>query len=60
MTYRGLIGIVTGVMFWVTTEDFTKAAYSTIMFNIISTVIFYYHERLWGLIKWDPRKPASK
>jgi uncharacterized membrane protein len=52
ITYRILIIVSNGILVYFVTEDYEVTAKITASATIISTIIYYLHERLWNKIHW--------
>ncbi|MCV0373013.1 MAG: DUF2061 domain-containing protein [Nitrosarchaeum sp.] len=50
--YRGFTTVVLFAISWIYTGSFVDTSFITIMFNVIATVFYYVHERLWSKSKW--------
>lgn len=52
ITYRVLIVISIFVTTYITTHNLASAVQVTGIAAIIGTIIYYFHERAWSLVKW--------
>lgn len=50
--YRGSITVLLFTLLWFSTNNIYETSFITIIFNVLATIIYYFHERLWGKIKW--------
>ncbi|WP_010189687.1 DUF2061 domain-containing protein [Candidatus Nitrosarchaeum limnium] len=50
--YRGTITLLLFVLLWVFTGDIYETSIVTLVFNVAATIIYYFHERMWGKITW--------
>jgi uncharacterized membrane protein len=50
--YRGSTTVLLFALSWILTNDIYETSLITILFNIIATVIYYFHERMWSKINW--------
>jgi len=50
--YRGFTTTALFVISWMYTGNFVDTSIITILFNIVATVFYYAHERLWLKSKW--------
>lgn len=50
--YRGSITLLLFVLLWVFTDNIYQTSMITLVFNVAATVIYYFHERMWGKINW--------
>ncbi len=50
--YRGSITVLLFGLLWAFTGNIYETSLVTIVFNVAATVIYYFHERLWGRINW--------
>ncbi len=50
--YRGSTTALLFTLGWMLTNDFYETSLITILFNVIATVIYYFHERMWTRINW--------
>ncbi|NJK78300.1 MAG: DUF2061 domain-containing protein [Nanoarchaeota archaeon] len=57
--YRGSTTILLFTLLWITTGNIYETSAITIIFNVLATIIYYFHERMWGKIKWG-NQPESK
>ncbi|MCE9652986.1 MAG: DUF2061 domain-containing protein [Nitrosarchaeum sp.] len=51
--YRGSITLLLFVLLWAFTDDVYQTSMITLVFNIAATIIYYFHERMWGKISWE-------
>ena len=52
ITYRILIIVSNGIIVYFITEDATATTQITIVASIVSTALYYLHERAWNKIHW--------
>ncbi len=52
LTYRILIILSNGLLVYIVTEDPRLTGEITLGAAIISTTLYYLHERLWNRIQW--------
>lgn len=52
ITYRILIIVSNGILVYFFTEDYSETIKITTSATVISTIIYYLHERLWNKIHW--------
>ncbi|HUU47657.1 MAG TPA: DUF2061 domain-containing protein [Nitrosopumilaceae archaeon] len=50
--YRGSTTALLFALSWILTNDIYETSLITILFNIIATVIYYFHERMWSKTSW--------
>ena len=50
--YRGSTTALLFTLLWATAHDIYETSLITIIFNVLATVIYYFHERMWGKVKW--------
>ena len=50
--YRGAITALLFGLMWIFTGNIYETSVVTIVFNVAATIIYYFHERMWGKIKW--------
>ena len=50
--YRGTITVLLFTLLWVFTNNLYETSLVTIIFNVAATIIYYFHERMWGRINW--------
>jgi uncharacterized membrane protein len=50
--YRGSTTVLLFVLGWIMTGNFYDTSMITILFNVVATGIYYFHERMWGKISW--------
>ncbi|CAD6521027.1 conserved hypothetical protein [metagenome] len=50
--YRGTITLLLFVLLWIFTGDIYETSIVTLVFNLAATIIYYFHERMWGKITW--------
>lgn len=50
--YRGSTTALLFTLLWVTSNNIYETSIITIIFNVVATIIYYFHERLWGKVKW--------
>jgi uncharacterized membrane protein len=51
ITYRILVTFVLSVLSWIFTEDAAKTSAITVAYTILATVVYYFHERFWMIMK---------
>jgi len=44
------------VLLWLFTEDIYETSLITIVFNVLATIVYYFHERMWDKIVWGKSK----
>jgi len=54
--YRGSITLLLFVLLWLFTEDIYETSLITIVFNVLATIVYYFHERMWDKIVWGKSK----
>lgn len=52
ITYRILIIVSNGLIVYFITEDVAATTRITIVASIVSTALYYLHERAWNKIHW--------
>lgn len=52
ISYRLLIVVSNGLLIYLVTKDARVTGEITITAGILSTVLYYLHERLWNKIHW--------
>ena len=50
--YRGSITVLLFGLLWIFTGNIYETSLVTIVFNVVATIIYYFHERMWGKIQW--------
>jgi len=50
--YRGFTTVSLFVISWAYTGNFIDTSIITIVFNIVATVFYYIHERMWLRSNW--------
>ena len=50
--YRGSTTGMLFVLSWLFTNDIYETSVITIIFNILATGIYYFHERFWSSTNW--------
>jgi len=62
--YRGSITVLLFTLLWISTNNIYETSVITIIFNVLATIIYYFHERMWGKIKWgnlaEPKLVANQ
>ena len=56
IVYRGTTTILLFALSYILTNNLYDTSLITILFNIFATVIYYFHERMWGKITWGISK----
>jgi len=59
ITYRIAAIIVLGILSWIFTKSAFQTSAITIIFTILATIIYYFHERIWDKITWDRREQKN-
>lgn len=52
LVYRGSTTVLLFVLSWIYTGNIYETSAITIIFNVIATAIYYFHERIWLKINW--------
>jgi len=51
-------------LLWMSTNNIYETSVITIIFNVLATIIYYFHERMWGKIRWgnlaEPKLVANQ
>ncbi len=55
-TYRIIIIISTAIIVFILTGSVKKTFDITLITNVINTVLYYIHERVWNTIHWGKLK----
>ena len=50
--YRGSATALLVALLWLFNNNIYETSLITIIFNIGATLIYYFHERIWGKINW--------
>ena len=50
--YRGSTTVLLFALSWIFTNNVYETSLITILFNVIATAIYYFHERFWSKINW--------
>lgn len=62
--YRGSITALLFTLLWISTNNIYETSVITIIFNVLATIIYYFHERMWSKIKWgnlaEPKLVANQ
>ena len=62
--YRSSITILLFTLLWISTNNIYETSVVTIIFNVLATIIYYFHERMGGKIKWgnlaEPKLVANQ
>jgi len=48
--YRGIVIAILFVIIWVYTGNLTDTATITIIFNVLATIAYFFHEEIWDRI----------
>lgn len=56
MTFRVVIIIADSIIGWFLTHRVDFTAGFVVFTNVASTLIYYFHERIWAQIGWERRK----
>lgn len=59
ITYRTLIVIETFIVSYLLTGKLGASTAITFFVNLVGTIIYYVHERVWNLIHWGRNHQAS-
>jgi len=60
LTYRIFIIVSDVVVLYLLTRDVTTTAAFTIVSNAVTTVEYYFHERLWSRTTWGLKRVKVK
>ncbi len=55
ITFRILVVMADGLIIYLITKSFVATVGVIIFSNISSTLIYYFHERVWNKIKWGKK-----
>ncbi|MFC1625093.1 DUF2061 domain-containing protein [Patescibacteria group bacterium] len=55
-TFRVLVMLADGIIIYLITKDLLIAGSVIVFSNISSTIIYYFHERVWSKIRWGMGK----
>lgn len=55
ISYRIIVVILDFVAIYLFTEKISVALGFTIVSNIYTTIVYFFHERVWDTIKWGKR-----
>jgi uncharacterized membrane protein len=53
-------GIVTAILFgvsWVFTGNLIDTTTITVIFNVLATIAYFFHEKMWDKISWGRERP---
>lgn len=50
--YRGFTTIILFAISWLYTGNFIESSVITIIFNVLATIFYYMHERMWMRTNW--------
>jgi uncharacterized membrane protein len=50
--YRGSTTVLLFALSWIFTNNVYETSLITILFNVVATAIYYFHERFWSKIDW--------
>ena len=53
IVYRILITVLLFSLLWLFSKNIYEVSLITIIFNISATIIYYFHERMWGKVNWE-------
>jgi len=53
ITYRASASLALAIISWFYTGNLLETSFITIIFTIVATIIYYFHERVWDRIKWE-------
>ncbi len=60
LSWRVVGVVMLGGISYAITRDVQQTTIITLIFHVLRTVLYYYHERLWGRITWGkPRHPLA-
>lgn len=59
LTFRAVIVIFDFTVLMVLTGRYVVAASLTVGVNLVRTVFYYFHERLWDKISWGRKRKIS-
>lgn len=54
--YRGIVTVILFAISWVYTENLTDTTTITIIFNVLATIAYFFHEKMWDRIDWGRTK----
>jgi len=57
--YRGSITLLLFVLLWAFTGNIYETSMITLVFNVAATIIYYFHERIWGKITGETQSPCT-
>jgi len=57
--YRGSTTVLLFALSWILTNNVYETSLITILFNVIATAIYFFHERFWSKVSWGVSNPSK-
>jgi len=57
--YRGSTTALLFALSWILTNDVYETSLITVLFNVIATAIYFFHERFWSKVNWGVINPTK-
>lgn len=58
--YRGSTTVLLFALSWILTNNVYETSLITILFNVVATAIYYFHERFWSKVSWGTSQITKK
>ncbi|NDB63071.1 MAG: DUF2061 domain-containing protein [Nitrosopumilaceae archaeon] len=50
--YRGIVTAILFAVSWIFTGNITDTTVITVTFNVLATIAYFLHEKMWDKIRW--------
>jgi uncharacterized membrane protein len=55
--YRGIVTLILFGVSWFFTGNLVDTTTITVVFNVLATIAYFLHEKMWDRIDWGRMKP---
>ncbi len=55
--YRGIVTLILFVVSWFFTGNLVDTTTITVVFNVLATIAYFFHEKMWDKIGWERITP---
>jgi len=60
LSYRGLVTAILALISWTFTASVDQAAVIIVVYAVLATAGYYWHDRIWNRIAWGRKKGIMK
>ena len=60
LSYRGMVTAILAMISWAFTASIDQTAVITVVYAILATIGYYWHERIWNKLAWGTKKNYAR